>query len=246
MTWERILKNCRKYDCYPTIETFFSTCPPLIRNYLTLQTIPAGQLLIQAGAPCGTVYILVSGRLQAIEEKAGEIPYSFFDLSPFDIVGDYELFSEDAESYVTVRAWEPSACLTIPPVAQYGQHRPFLPHQAIDEKAVPAAEFQPPLPIDVLWTAVHVRHQPGSRQGHPSKRNLQPQTEPRVPGCQNRLLTSYRPPYSQGYGTESHAGPVRRQTPADHKAAGGYGPWTGTVFLVSSQSLFPIHQPQPR
>ena len=62
MTWERILKNCRKYDCYPTIETFFSTCPPLIRNYLTLQTIPAGQLLIQAGAPCGTVYILVSGR----------------------------------------------------------------------------------------------------------------------------------------------------------------------------------------
>ena len=61
------------------------------------------------------VYILVSGRLQAIEEKAGEIPYSFFDLSPFDIVGDYELFSEDAESYVTVRAWEPSACLTIPP-----------------------------------------------------------------------------------------------------------------------------------
>ena len=115
MTWERILKNCRKYDCYPTIETFFSTCPPLIRNYLTLQTIPAGQLLIQAGAPCGTVYILVSGRLQAIEEKAGEIPYSFFDLSPFDIVGDYELFSEDAESYVTVRAWEPSACLTIPP-----------------------------------------------------------------------------------------------------------------------------------
>ena len=109
MTWERILKNCRKYDCYPTIETFFSTCPPLIRNYLTLQTIPAGQLLIQAGAPCGTVYILVSGRLQAIEEKAGEIPYSFFDLSPFDIVGDYELFSEDAESYVTVRAWEPSS-----------------------------------------------------------------------------------------------------------------------------------------
>ena len=51
MTWERILKNCRKYDCYPTIESFFSTCPPLIRNYLTLQTFPAGQLLIQAGAP---------------------------------------------------------------------------------------------------------------------------------------------------------------------------------------------------
>lgn len=115
MTWERILKNCRNYECYPTIEAFFSTCPPLIRNYLTLQTFPAGQLLIQAGAPCGTVYILVSGRLQAIEEKAGEIPYSFFDLSPFDIVGDYELFSEDTESYVTVRAWEPSVCLTMPP-----------------------------------------------------------------------------------------------------------------------------------
>ncbi|MFQ7878315.1 Crp/Fnr family transcriptional regulator [Enterocloster sp.] len=189
-------KNCRKYDCYPTIETFFSTCPPLIRNYLTLQTIPAGQLLIQAGAPCGTVYILVSGRLQAIEEKAGEIPYSFFDLSPFDIVGDYELFSEDAESYVTVRAWEPSACLTIPGFTSSGSVRtapPFLPHQAIDEKAVPAAEFQPLLPIDVLWTAVHVRHQPGSRQGHPeTTRSLKLNREflAAKTGC-----SSYRPPY---------------------------------------------------
>lgn len=115
MTWEQLLKHCKIYDCYTAVETFFSTCPPLIRNYLTLQTFQAGQVLIQAGTPCSLVYILVSGRLQGIEERAGDVPFSFFDVSPFDIVGDYELFSEDEENYVTVRALETSVCLTIPP-----------------------------------------------------------------------------------------------------------------------------------
>lgn len=114
MIWEHILAACRQYDCYPSIETLFAGCPSLIRNYLTLQSYPAGQILIEAGAPCGTVYILISGRLQAIEEKAGEVPYGFYDLVPFDIVGDYELFSEDMENYVTVRAKEPSVCLALP------------------------------------------------------------------------------------------------------------------------------------
>lgn len=82
MNWEHILSGCRKYNCYPSIEEFFSTCPILIRNYLTPCTFAEGQILIEAGAPCGTVYILISGRLQAIEEKAGEVPYSFFDIIP--------------------------------------------------------------------------------------------------------------------------------------------------------------------
>lgn len=114
MKWEDILEECRAFDCYPVIKDFFSTCPPLILNYLRLCQIPAGQVIIGAGAPCDTVCILVSGRLQAIEENAGEIPYSFFDLVPFDIVGDYELFSEDAESFATIQAQEPSICLTLP------------------------------------------------------------------------------------------------------------------------------------
>lgn len=114
MKWEDILYACRQYDCYSVIEKLFSSCPPLIRNYLTLQTYPAGQLLIEAGASCNTVYILIFGRLHAIEERAGDTPYSFFDLVPFDIVGDYELFSDDTENYVTVRARQLSVCLTLP------------------------------------------------------------------------------------------------------------------------------------
>lgn len=114
MKWEDILNECRKFDCYPVIKNFFSTCPPLIRNYLTLCPLPAGQVIIDAGAPCSTVYILISGRLQAIEENACQIPYSFFDLVPFDIVGDYELFSEDTESFATIQAQESSICLTLP------------------------------------------------------------------------------------------------------------------------------------
>lgn len=114
MRWEDILNECKKYDCYPVVKDFFSTCPPLIRNYLTLCPIPAGQVIIEAGTPCTTVYILLSGRLQAIEENAGEMPYSFFDLIPFDIIGDYELFSEDAESFITIQAQEPSICLMLP------------------------------------------------------------------------------------------------------------------------------------
>lgn len=114
MKWEQLLDECRQYDCYPSIKTFFSTCPTLIRNYLSLCSFSAGQILTKAGNPCGTVYILISGRLQTIEEKAGEMPYSFFDLAPFDVLGDYELFSGDTESFVTVQVREPSVCLTLP------------------------------------------------------------------------------------------------------------------------------------
>lgn len=114
MKWDHILSQCRPYKCYPSIEEFFSTCPILIRNYLTPCTFSPRQLVIEAGAPCGTVYILAAGRLQAIEEKTGGLPYSFFDIMPFDIVGDYELFSDDRESFATIRTMEPSMCLTLP------------------------------------------------------------------------------------------------------------------------------------
>ncbi|MCA5577680.1 Crp/Fnr family transcriptional regulator [Enterocloster clostridioformis] len=114
MIWEQILEDCKQYDCYPSVKSFFSTCPPLIRNYLSVCAFLPGQILTKAGTPCSTVYILISGRLQTIEEKAGEMPYSFFDLVPFDVLGDYELFSEDAESFVTVQVREPSVCLTLP------------------------------------------------------------------------------------------------------------------------------------
>lgn len=114
MKWEQILEDCSQYRCYSSIQSFFSTCPPLIRNYLSVCAFPPGQILTKAGTPCSTVYILISGRLQTIEEKAGEMPYSFFDLVPFDVLGDYELFSEDEESFVTVQVREPSVCLTLP------------------------------------------------------------------------------------------------------------------------------------
>lgn len=114
MKWKDLTAACRPYPGSASMEEFFSNCPELIRNYLTLETLSPGTLIIETDAPCSTVFILLSGKLHAIEEKAGEMPYSFYDLVPFDIVGDYELFSGDTKNYVSVRAWETSVCLTLP------------------------------------------------------------------------------------------------------------------------------------
>lgn len=114
MKWDSLTAACRDYPGFASMETFFSTCPKLIRNYLNLEKAAPGQLLIETDSPCSTVYILLSGRLHVIEEKAGEVPYSFYDLVPFDIIGDYELFSGDAESFASIQAREASVYLTLP------------------------------------------------------------------------------------------------------------------------------------
>lgn len=70
--------------------------------------------LISAAESCSYVYILLKGRLQATDEWLPDARYSFTEIVPVDIVGDFELFTETLENTVTLTTLEESVFLMIP------------------------------------------------------------------------------------------------------------------------------------
>ncbi len=96
------------------LENFFSNCKSDFFSHLILKTYPAKHLLINTADPCTYVYILLSGRLQAIEEQVVHEPYYFTELSAIEIVGDFELFTNSPDRAVTLATMEKSQVLIIP------------------------------------------------------------------------------------------------------------------------------------
>lgn len=98
------------------LKKLFSQCPQEIYERITLHHYQAHHNLISTYQSSSYVFILLKGRLQAIEERVVDIPYSFTELSPIDIVGDYELFTEAEGHYVTLKTMENATCLQIPSI----------------------------------------------------------------------------------------------------------------------------------
>lgn len=91
-----VLLNINKFN-YPFtlkqksfLENFFKFAPPYIQTVLMLRSYKKGSRLVAAGDSCAHVYILLKGRLEAVEEHVANIPYHFTEIRALDIVGDYE------------------------------------------------------------------------------------------------------------------------------------------------------------
>lgn len=95
------------------INKFFSQCPELISSRIMLKTYPANHTLINADDSCPYVYILLEGRLQAIEEHAINGPYNFSEIKAIEIVGDFELFTKAATRIITLTTIEKSLFLVM-------------------------------------------------------------------------------------------------------------------------------------
>ncbi|MGX8834907.1 Crp/Fnr family transcriptional regulator [Amedibacillus sp. YH-ame6] len=95
------------------LTTFFQHCPTPILERILIQHFPKHYSLIDASDDNTYVFILLSGKLQAIEERVVNIPYQFLEVTPLDIVGDYEVFSQTQGHYVTLKTTMPSTCLQI-------------------------------------------------------------------------------------------------------------------------------------
>ncbi len=93
---------------------FFMNCPDSFRTNIIFKTFPPKSILINTADSCSFVYILLSGKLQAIEEQVVDMDYEFTQFPAIDIIGDYELFTQDTYRIITVAALEPSLCLVIP------------------------------------------------------------------------------------------------------------------------------------
>ncbi len=84
------------------LENFFKFAPPYIQTVLMLRSYKKDSRLVAAGDSCAHVYILLKGRLEAVEEHVANIPYHFTEIRALDIVGDYEFFTEKQPRLVTL------------------------------------------------------------------------------------------------------------------------------------------------
>lgn len=95
------------------IKEFFLNAPNQLGFAMNTVTFATGEPLMNTFDRCTYVYILLKGRLKAIEERICDTPYHFTEIMPIEIVGDYELFTGAKGRYVTVAAAEPSLLLAI-------------------------------------------------------------------------------------------------------------------------------------
>ncbi|MBS6642501.1 MAG: Crp/Fnr family transcriptional regulator [Clostridiaceae bacterium] len=101
------------------LHRFFRNCPDSFAANLIYKKFRKNQVLINAGDSCSHVYILLEGRLQAIEEYVTDDPYSFMEIPAIDIVGDYELFQQVSHRVITLTTLEASSFLLIPSNAYF-------------------------------------------------------------------------------------------------------------------------------
>jgi len=97
-------------------ESFFQNCPQTLVDHIIYETYPSDHTLMYTDDTCSFVYILLKGRIQAVEEKAAEFTYHFMEIPAIEILGDYELFTNDSSRLITLTTLEPSTCLVIPSV----------------------------------------------------------------------------------------------------------------------------------
>lgn len=101
------------------LHKFFRNCPDSFISNLIYKKLRKNHTLINAGDSCSYVYILLDGRLQAIEEYVTDEPYRFTEIPAIDIVGDYELFQQISRRMVTLTAIENSALIIMPSNAYF-------------------------------------------------------------------------------------------------------------------------------
>ena len=129
------------------LKDFFKFAPAYIQPVLMLRSYKKGSRLVAAGDSCAHVYLLLKGRLEAVEEHVADAPYHFTEIRALDIVGDYEFFTEKQPRLVTLTTLEDSLCLVIP-AAEYmtwlrsDSHALFLRSRMIITQLVAQAQFQ--------------------------------------------------------------------------------------------------------
>lgn len=101
------------------LHKFFRNCPDSFSSNLIYKKFPKNFTLINAGDSCSHVYLLLDGRLQAIEEYVTDDPYRFMEIPAIDIVGDYELFQQISHRMITLTAIENSSFIIIPSNAYF-------------------------------------------------------------------------------------------------------------------------------
>lgn len=94
--------------------SFFGNAPQHLIDQIIFKTYPQHHRLIDTGEISAFVYILLAGRLQALEERGSSGNDTFTEISSIEIVGDFELFTSRPKRLITLITLEQSDFLIIP------------------------------------------------------------------------------------------------------------------------------------
>lgn len=92
----------------------FKYMPEALIRATTHKHVKKEEFIIRAGEPCDTVYIILKGSIVGLDyQKLGKV-YYFMDFAKMYIIGDFEIFAEDEEYHVSIRAASDCELLAIP------------------------------------------------------------------------------------------------------------------------------------
>lgn len=95
-------------------EKFFDRIPAEILPYLSVKQFLRGEIMISSAHRSEAVYFLMEGTVRAVDDRVQSLPYVFAELTPVEIMGDYELFSRMEGSYATIVAAADCRCIAMP------------------------------------------------------------------------------------------------------------------------------------
>ncbi len=96
------------------MEMLFKNCTEEVKYYMRRMEVDENVTLIEAGAKCSNIYIILSGKVTGIEWPMKERPYFFKDYGPGDFFGEIEYFAGLSNYRISVLTVTRCQVLVIP------------------------------------------------------------------------------------------------------------------------------------
>ncbi len=96
------------------MEMLFKNCTEEVKYYMRRMEVDENVTLIEAGAKCSNIYIILSGKVTGIEWPMKERPYYFKDYGPGDFFGEIEYFAGLSNYRISVLTVTRCQVLVIP------------------------------------------------------------------------------------------------------------------------------------
>lgn len=96
------------------LDHLFRNCPEKVVQAMQYRKTAKGEVLIQAGSPCDTVYIVLEGHVRGADFYRCGNSYMFLEYFHTEVLGDYELFGDIPEYQVTIYTMTECEIVAIP------------------------------------------------------------------------------------------------------------------------------------
>lgn len=103
--WEKVVENL-PIDQRDYLQRYLKNAPEWLLDSLQMTKLPKGKILVEEGEKAEAIYILIKGRVSAMEERVLEMVYRHYEFYPIEVLGAMELIGEMDEYMTTLVATE--------------------------------------------------------------------------------------------------------------------------------------------